>query len=294
MNNDIVLIGHISRDIMIDYKEKETRNVGGAVIYAAAAINATDIKFTVISKLPKSEESLKQELLDSSVNWIIKDSKEMTSILNKYFTEDKERRKVRLLSKADSFTLSDLDNIDSSIFYLAGLFVGEIKDSLIKPLAKRGKVALDAQGVLRKSDENGNMELVDWSNKIELIPYLTYFKVDAAEAEILTGYSNPEKAIRQIGEWGAKEVMLTHNTQVMVLSDNKIYYSPYTNKNNSGRTGRGDTTFSSYLAWRISHNIEESIKFASTLCSMKMEQPGVFSKTVEDVLQRIKEEKNNE
>ena len=292
MNNDIVLIGHISRDIMIDYENKESKSIGGAVIYASAAIKATNLKFTVISKLPKSEASLKKELLDSPVNWIIKDSKEMTSIKNQYFSPDKERRKVKLLSKADSFTLEDLDNINSSIFYLAGLFVGEIGDSLIKPLSKRGKVALDAQGVLRESDENGDMNLVDWRNKIDLIPYLTYFKVDAAEAEILTGYSDSEKAIRQIGKWGAKEVMLTHNTQVMVLSDNKIYYSPYTNKNNSGRTGRGDTTFSSYLAWRTSHNIEESIKFASTLCSIKMEQPGVFSKTVEDVLKRIKEEKN--
>jgi len=288
MNNYLVLIGHISRDIMIDYLGNETRILGGAVIYASAVYQAVGLDIKIISKLPKKENELKLELQKSKINWVIKDSNGMTSIRNHYFTKDKERREAILLSKADSFELSEIIDENSEIYCLAGLFVGEIPDSIIIPLSKKGKVALDAQCILRKSDENGNMLYNDWENKISLIPYLSYLKVDAAEAEILTGFSDTEKAIRQLGAWGAKEVMLTHNTQVMVLSDDKIYTCTYSNSNNSGRTGRGDTTFSAYLAWRKEHSVKESTDFAATLCSMKMEKPGVFSSTVEEVLMRMK------
>jgi sugar/nucleoside kinase (ribokinase family) len=63
MNNDLVLIGHISRDIVIDHLNQETKIVGGAVIYAASAIAQSGLNLTVISKLPKSEESLKKDLM---------------------------------------------------------------------------------------------------------------------------------------------------------------------------------------------------------------------------------------
>ncbi|MGD1820389.1 MAG: PfkB family carbohydrate kinase [Pleomorphochaeta sp.] len=289
MNSDLLLIGHISRDIMIDYLGNETRILGGAVIYASAVYSALNLNVKIISKLPRSEEVLKKELENSKINWIIKESKEMTSIRNHYFTEDKERREAVLLSKADRFNLYEIIEENSEIYCLAGLFVGEIPDSFIVPLSKKGKVALDAQCILRKSDENGNMLYTDWENKKILIPYLTYLKVDAAEAEILTGYSDTLKAIKQLGDWGVKEVMLTHNTKVMILADGELYSAPYTNLNNSGRTGRGDTTFAAYLAWRKNHSAKESVEFAAALCSIKMEKPGVFSSSVEAVLKRMRE-----
>ncbi len=290
MNSDLLLVGHISRDIMIDYLGNESRILGGAVIYASAVYSVLNLNVEIISKLPRSEESLRKELENSKINWIIKESKEMTSIRNHYFTEDKERREAVLLSKADRFNLYEIIDENSDIYCLAGLFVGEIPDSFIVPLSKKGKVALDAQCILRKSDENGNMLYTDWENKKILIPYLTYLKVDAAEAEILTGFSDTLKAIKQLGAWGVKEVMLTHNTKVMILADGELYFAPYTNSNNSGRTGRGDTTFAAYLAWRKNHSAKDSVEFAATLCSIKMEKPGVFSSSVEDVLKRMSEE----
>jgi sugar/nucleoside kinase (ribokinase family) len=127
--------------------------------------------------------------------------------------------------------------------------------------------------------------------KKELLPRVTYFKTDAAEAEILTGEKDREKAAKVLQSWGAREVMLTHNTEVLLCSEGKISRAPFTNKNFSGRTGRGDSTFASYLAWRKSHDIEESLRYAAALCSIKMESPGPFSGTVEDVLKRMEQDK---
>jgi sugar/nucleoside kinase (ribokinase family) len=42
------------------------------------------------------------------------------------------------------------------------------------------------------------------------------------------------------------------------------------------------------MAWRLHHGVEESVKFAAALTSIKMERPGPFSGTIDDVLARMK------
>ncbi len=286
MHTDIIMIGHISQDILIDHLGNRQEIVGGAVVYSSFAASAGGAKVKVITKLCAEDAAIMGDLENVNVRWQVLPSKRSTSIKNTYFTADKERREVVLLSQADPFTLDEIES-DAPIFHLAGLFGGEIPDSMIVPLAKRGQVAMDAQGVLRCLDENGHLAFFDWGRKEELLPYITYFKVDAAEAKILTGLDDREAAAWQLQKWGAKEVMLTHNTEVMVAGGTTLAVAPYTNANNSGRTGRGDTTFAAYLAWRREHSIEESTRFAAALCSVKMETPGVFRGSLDDVLVRM-------
>ncbi|MFL7792422.1 MAG: carbohydrate kinase, partial [Anaerolineae bacterium] len=56
-----------------------------------------------------------------------------------------------------------------------------------------------------------------------------------------------------------------------------------------GRTGRGDTTFAAYLSWRQKHDVEKSLRFAAALVSLKMESPGPFQGTLDEVMKRIEE-----
>jgi len=286
MQTDIIMIGHISQDILIDHQQVRQEIVGGAVVYSSFAASAGGATVKVITKLAAQDEAILADLENPNVQWEVLPSALSTSIKNTYFTPDKERREVVLLSQADPFTLEEIDG-DTRVFHMAGLFGGEIPDSMIKPLAKRGQVAMDAQGVLRCLDEDGQLAFFDWQRKEELLPFITYFKVDAAEAKILTGLDDREAAARQLQKWGAKEVMLTHNTEVMVVDGTTLTTAPYTNTNNSGRTGRGDTTFAAYLAWRKEHSVEESTRFAAALCSLKMEKPGVFRGSLDDVLRRM-------
>ena len=286
MHSDIIMIGHVSQDIMIDHNNNRHEITGGAVVYSSHAAATAKKRVRVITKLDDADRSIMENLQHDYIDWNILSSRKSTSIKNTYFTEDKEQREVVLISQADPFLLSEVEG-EASIFHLAGLFVGEIPDSLVQPLSHRGKVALDAQGVLRTLDEDGNLAFRDWQRKKELLPYITYFKTDAAEAKILTGLEDRRKAALLLHAWGAREVMLTHNTEVMVCSNGTIFTAPYTNRNSSGRTGRGDTTFAAYLAWRMDHDAEESTRFAAALCSIKMESPGVFRGTLEDVLNRM-------
>jgi sugar/nucleoside kinase (ribokinase family) len=57
----------------------------------------------------------------------------------------------------------------------------------------------------------------------------------------------------------------------------------------NGRTGRGDTLFGSYLARRTQGDEPfQALQFAAALVSLKLESPGPFRGTMEDVWMKMK------
>ncbi len=284
---DIVMMGHLSRDIIV-YQGEEEVVIGGAVVYSSAAAERSGAKVLALTKCaaPDRPETEVISASGAELRWI--ESPATTSIRNVYHTADREKRTVTLISRADPFTLAELPDVDTKIFHMAGLFVGELPDELIMPAADRAAVALDVQGVLR-TEIDGELLFRDWAAKLRYLPHITYLKTDAAEAEVMTGTTDRYAAARMLGEWGAREVMITHSSEVIVWSGGEIYSAPLNPRNLSGRTGRGDSCFAAYLAWRLHDDVQTSVRFAAALVSMKMETPGVFTGTATDALRRMEE-----
>ena len=295
MRYDLIIIGHVSKDIIVEFGGAEAKLLGGAMLYSALTASRAGAKVLAITKAAALDvPSLDFLRSEANLELIVRPSAETTSILNVFTSADRERRDVTLCQAADPFTAADLpSDAFAPIIDLAGLFVGELPDILIEELSRRAAIAVDAQGLLRTAMPDKTMKFFDWTNKKKYLPMVSYFKTDAAEAEILTGLIDREAAARALAEIGrrpdgrAPEIMVTHNTEVLVLSDGEIYRAPFTPSNLSGRTGRGDTTFSAYLTYRLNHSPAESLRFAAALCSIKMEKPGPFSATMEDVRSRI-------
>jgi sugar/nucleoside kinase (ribokinase family) len=285
---DITMVGHISKDIM-EYVDGVQRFTGGPVIYSSAAAKSAGKGVRVLTIASADDDEALNVIRDRGIDVVRFDSPATTSIRNIYHTADCETRDVVLLSQARPFDDSVEAHLDGSIIHLAGLFRGEIPDSLIPLCAKHGKIALDAQGVLRCNDGKA-LSFSDWAEKKRYLPMIHYLKTDAAEAKILTGSDDREEAAELLASWGAREVMVTHNSEVILYTDGRVYRAPFTPKNLSGRTGRGDTTFAAYLARRIDHGPQESLSFAAALCSLKMEQPGPFSGTMAQVIERMEQD----
>lgn len=112
-------------------------------------------------------------------------------------------------------------------------------------------------------------------------------KTDAAEAEILTGLSDRAAAARLFFEWGAKEVVITHNTEVLAYDGKTMATCPIKARNLSGRSGRGDTTFAAYITERLRSGLEESLLVATATVSAKMEAPGPYKGTRADIMKYI-------
>lgn len=105
---------------------------------------------------------------------------------------------------------------------------------------------------------------------------------------IMLGESDIFKAAAILRGWGAREVMITHNTQVVVSCDEGTFSSPIRSRNFTGRTGRGDTCFAAYYTWRLIHSCEAAIQYAAALVSLKMETPGPFTGNLADVKNYIR------
>jgi len=287
-NYDTFIMGHISIDENI-YQRETVKEIGGAVVYSSCASYAISHKTGILTKLSFQDKNCLETFTIPEKDIFTLNSKNTTSIRNIYHSADRERRTCTALSVADPFTIDDIpNNINSQIYHFAGLISGEFDNEMIKFLHNKGKVALDVQGFLRTVGKNKEMIFKDWKEKKEYFPSIDYIKTDAAEAEVITGTKDRKIAAEMLFEWGAKEIMITHNKEVLIYNGKKHYTSPLKPRNLSGRTGRGDTCFSAYITERADKEIEEALLFASALVSLKMEKPGPFKGSRDDVEDYIK------
>ncbi len=285
---DVMVLGAVSKDIIVTPEEKE-RFTGGAVIHSAMADGSIGAKVFALAELHPDDVALLDIFKQYNIPHAYRQSAQTTSIRNTYYTADRDRRTCEAIAVADPFELADLpDDLDADVYYMGGLMRGEFPEDFVLALAQRGKIAADMQGFLRVN-ENGPMNFRDWDRKLEIMPSIHYLKTDAAEAEILTGASDRVQAAKILLSWGAKEVVLTHSSEVIVCVEDQIYTASFTAKNLSGRTGRGDNCFCTYCYWRQNHSPTEACQFAAALTSLKMEVPGPFTRSLADVERVLRE-----
>lgn len=285
---DLLILGPATRDVNIDYTGRAESSVGGAVTFCTPAAVAAGAKVFAAVKIAEADADVMDCIAVPEADKALLPSSWTTLMRNEYFTADRERRNSSCAAQSDPILPDELPEISYELCHLAGLLYGDFPPELIEALHVRGRLSADAQGFLRRS-EGGSMSLYDWPEKRRFLPYMDFFKTDAAEAETLTGLSDREAAARLLCEWGAKEVMVSHNSEMLVCDGEKVYACPVRARGLSGRTGRGDTTFGSYLAMRVTgHGAEESLLYATACVSLKMETPGPFRGSRADVEEFIR------
>ena len=286
---DVLVIGPVSLDHNIDYQGNERKEGGGAVVASGFAAAKSGNRTALFTKLNPADADVEERFRDSGADVYWKASKATCSIRNQYFTADKEKRACTSMGVCDPFKFEELPDIQTKIYHFAGLVYGDFDGALFAEAAKHGKVAVDVQCLLRHVEPDKTMAFHDWAEKKEMLPYVRFLKTDAAEAEILTGTDDRAAAAKMLYDWGAKEILITHNTEVLVYDGKDIYTCPIKSRNMSGRTGRGDTTFAGYINERLTKDIPTALQTATALVSLKMETPGPFMGTRQDVENYIRE-----
>lgn len=286
---DLMIVGPATRDVNIDYTGAEDRSTGGAVTFCTPAARAAGAAVFAAVKIAPADGDILAGFQMDPADIALLPSEKTTLMRNEYFTPDRERRKAGCPAQSDPILPDEIPDVPCRLYHLAGLLYGDFPNELIEFLHTKGLVSADAQGFLRHN-ENGSLVFHDWADKLKYLPYMDFLKTDAAEAEILTGLTDRVAAAKQLYQWGAKEIMISHNTEMLVYDGKEIYTCPVKARNLSGRTGRGDTTFGSYLAMRMTGaSISEALLYATACVSLKMETPGVFTGTKADVEAYIRE-----
>jgi len=286
-NYDIFIFGNLS---IASIKTPEGEHVitGGAILLSTWTARQLECSVGLLTKTSLKDKLYLQEfpLAEEDIFWC--ESSETTSNRVIFKTETRETRVLTTLSQADPYKIEDFPDISAKIVQHCSPIAGEIDYEMIHFISKKFPIALDAQALMRKVFPSGETDYTDWEGKREILPLVRFFKVDATEAAILTGFDTDThegrlSAGEKIVEWGAKEALISHNKELIAVSESGVVFSPLKNKNLSGRTGRGDTSFTAYITERLNKNPEDAIKFSAALTSLKVETPGPFKKTRQDV-----------
>lgn len=292
MSYDITFIGHMCYDEIIPFGGKPMVAPGSAVLCGAMVGARIGKRIAAVVKMSPQDEQILEPLKNAGVDTYLIPAGETTYSRVLHETENVDERKLTLVKSAGLIRIDDVPNLDSRCVHLAGISNTEFDMSLMKGLALRNySLSVDMQSFVRQVTPVTN-EIVfgDVRDKKEIAGLMDKIKLDVVEAKILTGTDDLEKAAIIIESWSNRpEIIITHSSGVLARVKGKTYYEKFSNSSVVGRTGRGDTTFAAYLSWRLEHGVEESLKFAAALVSIKMESPGPFKGTLADVMQRIEE-----
>lgn len=287
LNYDVVILGHIAKDILI-FAGEEKNALGGAVYYGAMALSKLNYSSAIITLLSKEDYFYLDVMRKAGVEVFPSESEMTSGIKNTYFGENYDKRVCEPIAFAGEFTAENIPDITTKVFHIGGIMAGEVSLNLIEHICSQfERVSLDLQGVLRVRDGK-ELKFVDWPDKESGLKGIHTVKADSVEAEVITGEKDISKAALIISEWGPSEVVITHKDGLMVYAEGEVYEAPFTPHAIKGRTGRGDTSIASYLASRLNASPEESCKFAAAVTSMKLEKEGPFDRTYQEVIAKLK------
>ena len=269
---DILMIGHFAKDILVVDGKRESAS-GGGVFYGSVALRHLGVRVAVVTRLHPDDFPRLEELRREGVEVFAVPAEETSGIENIYRSSDMERRICKPLGFAGAFQSTDIPTVSARVYLISPIIAGEVDLLLLKMLAGRGPVGMDVQGFVRVR-QGAELVFREWPDMGEGLSHVTYLKADRAEAELLTGQTNLEAAARKLAAFGPREIVLTQSSGVTVYAEGRIYQAPFTSRSLTGRTGRGDTCFSTYIGRRLRVTPEEACRWAAAVTTLKQERPG--------------------
>jgi len=286
---DITFVGHMCYDEITPFGGETSVAPGSAVLCGAVAAARIGQRVAVVTRMAAADGAILAPLEELGVETIAVPAAETTYSVVVHPSPNVDERILRLKRSAGPFELGDVPQIVTRDLHLAGISDQEFSLDFIRGLRDRGfSLSADMQSFVRQVDPaTRDIRFLDVPGKREIAALLSKVKLDVVEAAVLTGTEDLEEAAKAFEAWGCPETVITRSDGVLARSRGKTYFESFSNRSSVGRTGRGDTTFAAYLAWRGGHGVAESLKFAAALVSIKMETPGPFRGTLADVIARM-------
>jgi len=283
MTFDIAFVGHYTKDTIV--YPNLTRTVdGGAYFYGANVAARMGLRVAVVTRLAREDWRAVEKLERLGVTMLAHETPQSTLLRLIYPTSNLDERTIELTSWAGPFSVDDVADVQARAYAIVASSVrGEMPTEVVQTLAARGAlIALDVQGFIRVL-RHGALTLDEWPGKEDVLKHVTVLKTDAVEAKLLTGESDRRAAARRLAEYGPKEVLLTHNSSVMVYHDGVADEAPLEPKELKGRSGRGDTCTGAYLSRRLTAPPAEALIWAAAVTSLKLEEEGPFNRELAQV-----------
>lgn len=287
---DICCIGHITLDKIVTPDNEFYQN-GGTAYYFAYGMNRLpkDVSFQLVTSIAPKDFSAVEQMRREGIDVVAFESRDTVFFENRY-GRDKNARTQRVLAKSDAFTTEQMEGLEARVFHLGSLLSDDFSPEVVECLANKGKVSIDVQGYLREV-RGEQVVAVDWPEKRRVLEMTDMLKLNEYEMEVVTGEKDPRRVARVVNGWGVREVVVTFGSYgSLIYADGKYYDIPaYEPKKNVDVTGCGDTFSTGYLYCRAKGmDCDEAGRFAAAMCTLKIEHPGPFSGTIDDVWRLVR------
>ncbi|HBE80605.1 MAG TPA: hypothetical protein DDW65_22895 [Firmicutes bacterium] len=286
---DITFLGHMCFDEITPYQGETKVSPGSAVLCGAMVAARIGNKVAVVTKMAQKDNAILKPMQELAIDTFVIPAVETSYSVVIHPTANVDERRLLLQKSAGLFGLEEIPPLETKYLHLAGISDQEFNMDLILGLKGKGyNLSADMQSFVRQVDPlTREIAFKDVPGKQAIVKQMSKVKLDVVEAKVLTGTDDLEKAAITFEQWGCPETVITQAEGVLARVNGKTYYEKFSNRSVVGRTGRGDTTFAAYLSWRMEHDVAESLKFAAALVSIKMETPGPFQGTLQDVYDRV-------
>ncbi|MBQ6192985.1 MAG: ribokinase [Prevotella sp.] len=282
---DICCIGHLTRDKIIT-PESTVYMAGGTSFYFANALNRLpqEVSFQLVTKVGEESMPEIEKMRDAGIDVLCFPSRHSVYFENKYGA-DTNRRTQRVLAKADPFTLKEVESLEAKVFHLGSLLADDFPVEVVEALSRKGLISIDVQGYLRNV-HGESVHACQWEGKEKVLAMTDILKLNEYEMQVITDSNDPHTVARKLSDLGVREVVLTFgNYGSLIYSNGEFVEIPaYKPRRVVDATGCGDTYSAGYLYCRSQGmSCKESGKFAAAMCTLKLEQHGPFSRTIDDV-----------
>ena len=290
------VIGHVTRDRIVSGSATREQPGGGAY-YAALTLARLGAEVEVITRLAADDRpALLRELHAAGTHLTVGLSPATTTFENTWLDAALTRRTQIVTAVAAPFTAADLPNADAALLHLAPLTASDMDTHFIGCAAARGVVALDAQGMVRQvgpAGGHGAVVVRPWEDAATALRWVSFLKVDAGEATVLTGQDDPARTARQLAHRLGRApreaiVSLAERGAVIASPQRTHHIAALPTTRPVDATGCGDTFFAAYLLRRHrGDDIPAAGRFAAACATLTLERFGAFAATERDVADRL-------
>jgi sugar/nucleoside kinase (ribokinase family) len=285
---DIVFVGHLAMGTIVPFRGSPFAEWGGPAFFGPLAASCQTKRIASVTRIAESEAQLLEPLKAAGIDLYVQ-HRETARLRVVHPNASVDERQIFLIKRGGYFCIDDMPPIEPCLIHLGGLSDHEFPMKFMRALKARGfRLSVDMQSFMWQVDDQTRLiHSGDVPEKHEILRMVDFVKLDVMEAKALTGTDVIQDQADMLEGWGSSETVITCSDGVLARSKGKSTFAKFTNRSIEGRTGRGDTFSGAYLARRLDHAVEGSLRFAAALTSIKMESTGPFRGSLEQVIERM-------
>lgn len=279
---EIVVIGHLSRDLIIT-PETRREALGGGPAYAMLAPAIGAFGAAIISKVGEDFKRGYRETLRSSgldLSELRVEGEYTTRFVNEY--DDRGNRIQRVESLAPAIRPSDLGeaHYNAKIIHFSPLTPDEIVASCYETAREDGALtSLDVQGYLRHISDDGLVSPKNWDERDTILSQVDVVKFHDSELKLTDSSESELSAVNHILDLGPIIVIITrdHRGSTIYTRNSQVYIPLVLSKAQVDSTGCGDIySIGFLLEYMRSADVSRAGLFAATCASFNAETVGPY------------------